>query len=140
MNTNIPTALTNLIRNEQERSFKLFSAKHKPGFTDRAGFSEWFTRQLNGQDFRCYYCQTAILDIQDLIAKGLLKTRATGYGVRGPVLEVDKCHNELPYSPSNCVLACYYCNNDKSYTLEAESYKRFFGPNRKIYFDHLLQK
>jgi len=44
--------------------------------------------------------------------------------------EVDKKINDLVYSKENCVLACYYCNNDKSYTVNDEVYKPFLGPAR----------
>ena len=58
--------------------------------------------------------------------------------MRGPVLEIDKKINDKPYSPENCVLACYYCNNDKSYTLDADDYKKFFGMAHNDYFQYLL--
>ena len=127
-----------LIAVERERALKLFSSRHKPGFNDKIAFTDWFIAQLARQNFNCYYCETAILDIRILIERGLLKIRKTGYGWRGPVLEVDKRSNHLGYGPDNCVLACYYCNNDKSYTLDSEAYKQFFGPNRKIFFDYLI--
>jgi hypothetical protein len=73
-----------------------------------------------------------------LIDEGLLKTRAVkGEGRRGPVLEIDK--NDDVYVPENCVLSCYYCNNDKSYTSSKNDYKENFGANRKKYFDNLIK-
>lgn len=128
------------INSERERASRLFSTKHKSGFKDSFSFSEWFTRQLIKQNLCCYYCETSILTIRSLIDKGLLKTRATGYGCRGPVLEVDKKENNSGYTTGNCVLACYYCNNDKSYTLDAEAYKQFFGSNRKAYFEYIVKE
>jgi len=59
-------------------------------------------------------------------------------GRRGPVLEIDK--NDDTYVPKNCVLSCYYCNNDKSYTSSKEDYKDYFGKNRHQYFKTLLDK
>ena len=73
-----------------------------------------------------------------LIKAQILKTRKIGYGERGPVLEIDKKINENGYSPDNCVLSCYYCNNDKSYILDSEDYKEHFGKNRKKHFSKLL--
>jgi 5-methylcytosine-specific restriction endonuclease McrA len=35
-------------------------------------------------------------------------------GRRGKRLEVDRMISDQPYSPENCVLACYPCNNAKS--------------------------
>ena len=123
---------------ESERAHKLFATKHKPGFTTRESFSKWFRDQLLKQDFKCHYCETSILDIRRLIESNKLVTRKTGYGLRGPILEVDKMINSVGYSPENCVLSCYYCNNDKSYTLDSKSYKIFFGPARKAFFEHLI--
>jgi len=125
---------TIFIGTERERVLNLFGTRHKPGFENKAEFADWFIGQLKRQNLSCHYCETSILDINSLIDRGLLKKRKTGYGWRGPVLEVDKRSNHLGYSPENCVLSWYYCNNDKSYTLDSEAYKQFFGPNRRAFF------
>ena len=127
------------ISNERIRTSNLFSTKHKPHFPTKDFFADWYIEKLKEQNFKCYYCDTSIFIIRKLIDEKKLLTRKIGYGVRGPVLEVDKMNNSLGYSPTNCVLSCYYCNNDKSYTLESEDYKKFFGSSRKVFFDHLLQ-
>jgi hypothetical protein len=54
-----------------------------------------------------------------------------------PVLEIDK--NVNTYSTDTCVMSCYYCNNDKNYTLEKEEYKKYFCEDRKKYFKKLLE-
>ncbi len=128
------------ISHELIRTLKLFSTKHKPHFPTKEIFATWYINQLKEQKFRCYYCETSIFDIRKLIEENKLLTRKTGYGMRGPVLEVDKMTNSLGYSPTNCVLSCYYCNNDKSYTLNSQDYKEFFGKSRKAFFDNLLQR
>ena len=69
----------------------------------------------------------------------MFKTRKVGYGERGPVLEIDKGDNEKGYTKDNCVLACYYCNNDKSYIFGYDDYKKHFGKNRKTFFDNQLK-
>jgi len=112
------------------------SSKHK-GFSDRNDFADWFVLQLKEHGCKCYYCETSIHDITKLIDKKLLKQRRTGYGWRGPVLEVDK--NDDSYSKAKCVLSCYYCNNDKSYIISKENYKKYFGPARNFYFKQLLK-
>jgi len=122
---------------ERERALNLFGRRHKPGFENKSQFAEWFIDQLYRQDLSCHYCETSIFQINILIDTGVLKKRKTGHGWRGPVLEVDKCSNHFGYSPENCVLSCYYCNNDKSYTLDSEAYKQFFGLNRKAFFEFL---
>jgi hypothetical protein len=128
-----------LLRAEEARVLKLYnSSKHKAGFINKKNFANWFLGRLEKQNFCCFYCETSIIDIKELISKKLLKTRKTGYGFRGPVLEIDKMVNDMGYNPQNCVLSCYYCNNDKSYILHSSVYKIHFGANRKRYFDSLL--
>lgn len=127
------------ISDELIRTSKLFATKHKPHFPTKEFFSNWYVKKLEEQNFRCYYCDTSIFDIRKLIYEKKLLARKIGYGFRGPVFEVDKMNNSLGYSPTNCVLSCYYCNNDKSYTLNSEDYKIFFGSGRKAFFDYLLQ-
>lgn len=128
----------NYLLQEGARVDKLFAAKHRAGFDTKREFTEWFLSAMKHQRFCCYYCNTSIFDIQDLIKQGKLKSRKTGYGERGPILEIDKKDNAKGYHPDNCVLSCYYCNNDKSYTLDAEVYKEYFGVNRNRYFKILL--
>ena len=41
---------------------------------------------------------------------------------------------------SNIVLACYYCNNDKSNTIEPEIFKKFFGKQKGISYKHLMKE
>lgn len=114
-------------------------SKHNPGFANKHALSTWYGNQLNKQDCKCHYCETSIFDINRLIDVGLLATRAVrGEGVRGRVLEIDKKINELGYQPENCVLACYYCNNDKSYIFTANDYKEFYGPARHLHFNYLI--
>lgn len=125
---------------ELQRVAKLFGIKYRVGFPTKEAFTTWYVNQLQKQDFNCYYCDTSIFDIRKLINRNKLLTRKTGYGVRGPILEIDKMINAEGYLPANCVLSCYYCNNDKSYTLNSVDYKKFFGPTRKAFFEHLLNE
>lgn len=127
---------------EQEvlRVGSLYCSKHKPGFANKQALQSWFLDQLKKQNYRCYYCETSIFIIQGLINGGKLLPRKTGYGIRGPVLEIDKMQNDLGYSPDNCVLSCLYCNNDKSSILDSKIYKQFFGKSRKSFFEYLLNQ
>lgn len=128
------------IEAEKKRVEKLYSTKHKLGFPDRQSFSNWYVRQLLIQKFACFYCSTSVFDIQRLITFNLLRTRKTGYGVRGPVLEIDRMINKKGYRAENCVLSCYYCNNDKSYTIDSSEYSQYFGNSRQAYFKALIQR
>ncbi len=128
------------MKEERKRVEKLFSTKHRKGdFANKTDFADWFLESLKKNESKCYYCETSINDIRKLIAGGFLKTRKTGHGERGPVLEIDKRDNKKGYSKLNCELACYYCNNDKSYTLDSKDYKEHFGSAREKYFKYLLK-
>ena len=123
---------------QRVRVQKLYAQKHT-AFGSAAAFANWFVEQLKEYECKCFYCDSSIHDINKLIDEGLLKARSVrGNGKRGPVLEIDKQENG--YCIDECVLACYYCNNDKSYTCSKDNYKKYFGPNRKLYFDSLLKQ
>ncbi|WP_281298844.1 hypothetical protein [Flavobacterium limnophilum] len=127
------------IQEQHRRVEKIYNKKKHSNFINKKGLADWYTTELRKNDCKCYYCETSIFDIIKLINLYKVKTRAVkGNGVRGPVLEIDK--NDNIYSKETCVLACYYCNNDKSYTLDKEEYKQHFGENRKRFFDKLLQE
>ena len=50
-------------------------------------------------------------------------------GRRGQRLEVERPESKEPYSPENCVLACYPCNNAKS---DVFSYAEFLEIGKAI--------
>ncbi len=122
---------------ERIRVAKNYKKTKHQGFTDKNDLANWFVVELIRNNCTCYYCETAIHDIVKLIESGKLKERKIGFGFRGRVLEIDK--NDEYYTRDHCVLSCYYCNNDKSYTTSKEDYKKFFGENRKKYFELLLK-
>ncbi len=125
-------------KEQYKRVEKLYNKAKHSNFVNKKGLADWYVNQLKKYNCKCYYCETSIHDIVNLIKIGSLKTRAVrGDGVRGPVLEIDK--NDDIYSENTCVLSCYYCNNDKSYTLDKVEYKKYFGENRRKYFKKLLE-
>ena len=128
------------LKNEKVRIGKLYSKKHRKGFPSKDEFVKWFENTIKSQNYKCYYCDTSIFDIRSLIKQEKLKTRKTGYGRRGPIFEIDRKINSNGYTKENCVLSCYYCNNDKSYILDSETYKKYFGESRKKYFEYLKNK
>ncbi len=132
------------LADERKRVIKLFSrSKHglAGGFIDASALADWWINQLNRQDGRCAYCETQIRAIEKLIAADHLPFRAVrGEGRRGPRLELERLDAKGPYSSQNCALACYYCNNDKSYIYSAEDYKTFFAPAKRAHFESLLKK
>jgi len=70
-------------------------------------FKSWYENQTERQGGVCFYCH--------------LPGNTNEYyghpfrdGRRGKRLEVDRIESKGQYSPDNCVLACYPCNNAKS--------------------------
>lgn len=119
--------------------------KHSFGegsFKDANELAFWYLEQFKKQDGRCCYCDSSILTIKHLIDNKLLGVRKVkGEGVRGPKFEIERVDSvENIYKPQNCLLACYYCNNDKSNVFSAKDYKEFIAPSKKQYFDYLLNK
>lgn len=127
------------IQEQYKRVEKLYIKSKHFNFLNKKGLADWYTNELKRYECKCYYCDTSIHNINKLITSNKLKTRAVrGNGKRGPVLEIDK--NDGVYSKETCVLACYYCNNDKSYTMNQNDYKEHFGKNRKKYFEMLMEQ
>ena len=44
---------------------------------------------------------------------------------RGVWLEIDRKEPKGKYSKNNCVLSCYFCNNDKSDVFNEKEYNNF---------------
>jgi hypothetical protein len=127
------------LKEEIPRIKKLYSPRKHKDFKSRDNFVNWFEEQIEKQEYACYYCGTSIFNIEKLIDQGKLETRKAGKGgTRGRKLEVDRMNNKKGYKKNNCVLACYYCNNDKSYIFDSADYKKHFGKNRNKYFSDLL--
>jgi 5-methylcytosine-specific restriction endonuclease McrA len=87
--------------------------KWKEGFEH---FGKWYHEQLARQSNICTYCRLPG-DTEENYG-----TRFRG-GRRGRYLELDRTDNEKQYSPENCVLACYPCNNAKSDVFSYEDFK-----------------
>ena len=128
------------IANERKRIKNLFNRKKHTGFTDCKALGSWFEKTIRNQDYKCYYCSTSIFDIQKLIKTKVIKERKIRYGCRGKNFEIDKINNDKGYTQNNCVLCCYYCNNDKSNTIDGVIYKEYFGDKRKDSFLKLIKE
>jgi hypothetical protein len=89
---------------------------------NKVSFYEWYKEQSQKQNECCHYCHLS----GDTINK---YGRWFREGRRGHNLEVDKKDNSKPYSPENCVLACYPCNNAKS---DVFTYKEFLEIGKAI--------
>jgi hypothetical protein len=111
-------------------------------FTSFEDFLEWY----HNEEKVCHYCGLSETQSQVIVVTGLLTSNRfpqkgnTGRGqARGMWLEVDRIKPKEPYSENNCVLACYFCNNDKSDVFNGVDYKLFFQ-NRYEFLKQLLEK
>lgn len=96
-----------------------FKFKH---FND---FSSWYKKQYEAQSGCCYYCKTEQSKITELIKEGVLKSKR--FLLRGLNLEIErKASSPGDYSRRNCVLSCYFCNNDKSDIFSEKDYFKYF--------------
>jgi len=128
-------------RAEYQRAKMRFAVKKHGGpggFLNSEDFAQWWLNQFVEQNGCCAYCRTSIFQIRRLINRGAIRTRKVGGdGSRGPNLELDRQNPDGGYSRQNCVLICYYCNNDKSYIYPADQYEQFFGASRRLHFEYL---
>jgi hypothetical protein len=136
---------SSFLKEEQKRIPHYFSTNRSKlsGFKDKNEFQMWYFENLEKNDFKCHYCDTSILQIRQLLNNELMRGRKVGKngnGLRGPNFEIDKKNPFGSYNEENCVLSCYYCNNDKSNTFDYKTYKDIVGPARKNVWDTLLKK
>jgi hypothetical protein len=133
-----------LYRTEQETRINSYYSSNRAkfaGFGGRDRFIDWYMHELYIQENKCHYCNTSILEIRRLINAGTINGRSVrGGGLRGPNFEVDRRDPFGVYEEANCVLSCYYCNNDKSNTFNYETYLNIIGPAKKQAWDLLLGK
>jgi len=114
---------------------------------DNMGFKtyEIFERWYNSQLKQCHYCHIEEVLVQEIVMRGLLTSarfpkkglRSRGRN-RGKWLEVDRKKPKMKYTASNCVLACYFCNNDKSDVFNEMQYQEF-KENRAGFLRDLLR-
>lgn len=108
-----------------------FKRRKKAGLNDFGGFNA-FKHWYDSNNKVCHYCGLTEADCQRIVVTGILKSGRfpengkLGRGKhRGMWLEIDRKDPKEKYSPSNCVLCCYFCNNDKSDVFHGDSYKQF---------------
>ena len=91
--------------------------------SDPQSFYTWYENRVNEQKGCCEYCYLSG-DTKKYYQKRFRKGR------RGFNLEVDRKNAKEQYSPGNCVLACYPCNNAKS---DVFSYEEFLEIGKAIH-------
>lgn len=107
-------------------------------------FYHWYVEQERMQDCRCYYCKSEEHKIRGLVLSGFFG-KSKQMKNRGRHLEIERKNSEVnDYSPDNCVLACYFCNNDKSDVISEEDYFQYFvardPSNRKRFIDEKYEE
>jgi len=126
-------------RDEIRRANQLFNNRvGKEEFTEfenlgKRKFYEWFTLQPK----ICAYCGIEEYKLQRLFNErnGILKTKRG----RGKILELErKDSNSNKYSPDNCVLICYICNNHKSDLISEVDHRLFFTSAIKKFLDNKI--
>jgi hypothetical protein len=110
------------------------------GFISFDDFQSWYS----DQDLSCHFCGLSELEMQEITMAGILTSKrfpqngVIGQGTSRAVwLEVDRIDPNGLYSRDNCVLCCYYCNNDKSDVFSGNSYSNFYQ-NRVTFLRQLL--
>lgn len=109
-------------------NFSQRKGKGLNSFDDFEDFHAWYSKQ----DKVCHYCGIREAEMQEIVMTGVLTSnRFPQNGIigrgqsRGVWLEVDRLQPKENYSRNNCVLSCYFCNNDKSDVFEGNDYKEF---------------
>jgi 5-methylcytosine-specific restriction endonuclease McrA len=95
---------------------------------------------IKEQELKCFYCQTHLEIIQELIFEGIINPRKRGkHAYSGMHFELDhKNANKKDNAKNNLVASCYYCNNDKSNTFTSEIFRDYFGENKSNSFKKLF--
>jgi hypothetical protein len=122
-----------------------FNRRLKNDMNDFESFNEFLNWYLELKK-ECSYCGLSEENSRFIVLNGILKSKRfpengvlkRGKG-RGYYLEVDRKNPKNKYSSENCVLACYFCNNDKSDVFNSNEYVDFFQ-NRKFYLEDLIRK
>jgi hypothetical protein len=91
-------------------------------------FYKWYKTQYQTQNGKCYYCKTDEKVIATLFEKKFQKRKRT---TRGKHLEIERRDStDNFYNSENCVLACYFCNNDKSDIFDEHEYLEYLKDRR----------
>lgn len=88
-------------------------------------FYRWYENRVKEQKELCEYCHLPG-DTEIYYQRRFRKGR------RGLNLEVDRKDNNQRYSPDNCALACYPCNNAKSDIFPYEEFLKVGEAIRKV--------
>jgi hypothetical protein len=106
-------------------------------FQNFNSFYKWYRTQYQIQEAKCYYCKTDEKVIAILFEKKFQNRKRT---TRGRHLEIERRDStDNLYNEENCVLACYFCNNDKSDIFEEREYLEYLK-DRKGFLTSQFEK
>ena len=101
---------------------------NKLDFLNFEDFYQWHSKQ----EKKCHYCSLKEEESQKIVMLSILKSnrfplngKITQGRARGVWLEIDRKEPKGKYSKNNCVLSCYFCNNDKSDVFNEKEYNNF---------------
>ena len=77
----------------------------------------------------CHYCKITIDEIETLAENKKLYKKS----LRGWILEIDRLNSNFEYSPKNCVMSCYWCNNAKTDEFTENEFLQIGKEIRKIW-------
>jgi hypothetical protein len=103
--------------------------------------SAYYKKKFEAKEFKCFYCDIDIRIIQELIYKRIIDPRKRGKkGYSGMHFEIEhKDSDNKNNNECNIEFCCYYCNNDKSNTISAKTFKEYFGKKRGEAFKELYK-
>jgi hypothetical protein len=126
------------------QKFNAFDKAKLNGFGTYEDFKKWYDSEKKV----CHYCRLTEEESQRLVRFVLKSSRFPKDGLpgrgtsRGVHLEIDrrKPGKNNKYSKANCVLACYFCNNDKSDVFDDLQYSAFQKDRTKFLRELLKQQ
>lgn len=124
------------IRKRIKRSNDIFNSRaNNPDFSffkekGKRFFFEWYDKQ----ERKCSYCGIEEWKLEKIFdfEKGILNTKRG----RGPKLELERKNAKVnQYTPENCVMACYLCNNHKSDLISEVDHLKYFAKPIREYLE-----
>lgn len=95
-------------QNENKGIISVFQTEYIKFWKQKIFPKNVFNELMSGD--KCPYCNISIDEIYELSSKRQIFKK----NFRGWKLEIDRKKPNYEYSPENCVLACYWCNNAKT--------------------------
>ncbi len=107
----------NELKKNNSDEFKVWEERYKADYSASKFSAEKLAGLLNKG--KCEYCKISEYDILQLAEKRKLSKK----NFRGWSLEIDRLNSNKEYTPDNCVLACYWCNNAKTDEFTFDEFK-----------------